>query len=94
MSGEIAELEFTLKGRVQMVMFRDFAKRKAKSLKLNGFVKNNDDGSVVVLAQGAPSNLLQLEKHLKKGPIFAKVEEISKKERVVEKVYSDFEIVY
>ena len=48
-----------IEGRVQMVMFRDFAQRKARSFDLVGWVKNLPDGSVEVVAQGEPDTLKQ-----------------------------------
>ncbi|MDO8492372.1 MAG: acylphosphatase [bacterium] len=90
----VTEIEFTVRGRVQMVMYRDFAKRKANGLKLTGFVKNNRDGSVTVLVQGQKDSLEKFEEYLKKGPLFAKVENIVKKEKPVERTYGGFEITY
>ena len=51
------EIEVIIRGRVQMVMFRDFTKRKAGSLGLTGTVKNLKDGSVCVVAQGDEDKL-------------------------------------
>ena len=63
-------------GRVQMVMFRDFAKRKARGLGLVGFVENNADGSVKIVAEGGEEALRQFVGLLREGPVFAKVENI------------------
>jgi acylphosphatase len=94
MSEKELEVEFTIAGRVQMVMFREFAKRKAAKLKLRGFVKNNDNGTVTVVAQGGEQNLKEYGEYLKKGSMFAKVSGITKSERLIEKKYSNFEITY
>lgn len=63
-------------GRVQMVMFRDFAKRKARWMGLKGFVKNDFDGSVKVVAEGDEEILKRFIELLREGPLFAKVENI------------------
>ncbi|MEX0652238.1 MAG: acylphosphatase [Candidatus Paceibacterota bacterium] len=67
------EIRCIVSGKVQMVMFRDFVQRKARKLGLTGFVKNNPDGSVEVVAQGAREKLTQLLEHLQKGPFLAHV---------------------
>ena len=40
-----------------MVLFRDFAKRKAEELDVFGWVKNLEDGSVQLVAQGEKEKL-------------------------------------
>lgn len=59
-----------------MVMFRDFAQRKARSLRLVGTVQNLKDGSVAVVAEGEEEVLKKIVVLLHKGSIFAKVEEV------------------
>ena len=39
-------------GRVQLVMYRDFTQRKAKKLGLTGYVINQKDKTVKVVAEG------------------------------------------
>lgn len=39
-------------GRVQGVFFRDFVQRKAKELNLSGWVENEPDGTVQIVAEG------------------------------------------
>ena len=45
-------LHFLIRGRVQGVGFRWFVHREAAELGLRGWVRNNDDGEVEVLAAG------------------------------------------
>ncbi len=61
-------------GKVQGVFFRRSAKIKADELGVLGWVKNSDDGSVEVMAQGEKKQVDQFIKWCKKGPPFAKVE--------------------
>ena len=59
-----------------MVMFRDFAMRKAKSLDLVGFVKNREDGSVFAAAEGDEINLEKWISFLNKGSVLSRVDNI------------------
>ena len=43
---------FIVRGRVQGVGFRWFVEREARTLSISGWVRNNVDGSVEVLAMG------------------------------------------
>jgi acylphosphatase len=69
-------IEATVTGKVQMVMFRDFTQRKAKSLGLVGEVQNCSDGSVCVIAEGERKQLEKLLKKLHTGPLLARVAEV------------------
>jgi acylphosphatase len=71
-------LEFYAKvyGRVQGVSYRYFVKEKAQSLDIVGYVKNLEDGTVEVLAQGREENLQKLIEELKKGPFLSRVEKL------------------
>ncbi len=70
-------LEAKVTGRVQLVMFRDFVQRSARKLHLSGWVQNNLDGSVNIVAEGEEENLHELERKLYKGSVLAHVEEVS-----------------
>ena len=56
----VKRLECNITGRVQMVMFRDFAMRKSRCLGLVGTVRNIKDGSVEVIVEGEEEKLKQL----------------------------------
>ena len=55
-------------GRVQGVGFRYYVCEIARSLRLNGYVRNNYDGSVEVYAEGPRSQLEQLLVAVQRGP--------------------------
>lgn len=57
---ELLELRAIASGHVQNVGFRAITQRFAQKLKLTGFVRNLDDGSVEICAQGLKSGLEQL----------------------------------
>lgn len=87
------ELRVKIFGRVQMVMFRDFVQRKARSIKLVGHVKNLPDGSVEVIAQGERHALEGLLEKLRHGPILSRVDKIDVEWRDATGRYGDFIIV-
>jgi acylphosphatase len=70
-------LEATIRGRVQGVGFRHFVRIRASALGLVGWVSNEADGSVAVVAEGAREPLESLEKLLHDGPSGARVEDVS-----------------
>jgi len=60
-----------------MVMYRDFAQRKARRLKLVGSVENLSNGTVRVIAEGPRDVLEQYLTRLKGGPLLAQVENVT-----------------
>lgn len=65
---------FVVRGRVQGVGFRWFVEREANILGIAGWVRNNHDGSVEVLAQGRREQLSGLHSRLREGPRAARVD--------------------
>ena len=81
-----------VKGNVQGVFFRYNVKKIAAKLDLNGFVKNLNDGSIEVVAEGEKIN--ELIEYCRKGPGFAKVEKVDVKIEKPNNEFKDFEIKY
>jgi|SRR2546423_8060003 acylphosphatase len=67
---------FVVRGRVQGVGFRWFVEREAHMLGIAGWVRNNHDGSVEVLAQGSREQLSGLHSRLREGPRAARVDKV------------------
>jgi acylphosphatase len=67
---------FLVRGRVQGVGFRWFVEREAHILKIAGWVRNNPDSTVEVLAQGTRDQLAGLHSRLREGPRAARVDEV------------------
>jgi acylphosphatase len=67
---------FLVRGRVQGVGFRWFVEREAHLLGIAGWVRNNHDGSVEVLAQGTRDQLSGLHSRLRDGPRAARVDAV------------------
>lgn len=63
-----------VKGRVQGVWFRKFAKDLADRTRVSGFVRNQTDGSVFVEAEGTEAALQIFLKGLEEGPRNARVD--------------------
>ena len=64
-------------GRVQGVYFRDFICKHARYLRIKGYVKNLNDGSIEIQAQGEIENLKLLIKFCQQGPPAANIESIN-----------------
>src|SRR5271165_2761386 len=67
---------YLVRGRVQGVGFRWFVEREAHILQIAGWVRNNPDGTVEVLAQGTRDQLAGLHSRLREGPRAARVDEV------------------
>jgi len=77
-----------------MVMYRDFAQRKARKLKIVGEVTNLTDGSVQVTAEGERKNLEHYIELLRKGPLLADVEGVDVSWLSAAGSYKSFSITY
>ena len=71
---------FFVRGRVQGVGFRWFVEREAHILGIVGWVRNNHDGSVEVLAMGTPEQLAGLRSRLQEGPRAARIDNVEESE--------------
>ena len=65
-----------ISGKVQGVFFRKSAKQEADNLSLGGWIRNKNDGTVEISASGEEKNIEQFIKWCKKGPPFAKVDDL------------------
>jgi acylphosphatase len=66
-------LRLRITGRVQGVGYRLWATRTAAGLGLRGWVRNRSDGSVELLATGAPDAVAALVEACRQGPLGARV---------------------
>ncbi len=88
------ELQATVLGTVQGVRYRDFVQVSAGTLGLTGYVRNNPDGSVTVVAQGEPDVLKEFIEFLHEGSLQAKVEGLNVEWGTVDREYTDFSILF
>ena len=81
-------------GRVQLVMYRDSACRQAKKLGLVGYVMNESDGTVKIVAEGQKEKLEKFIDWCYNGPILAKVEKINIDWKKETDQFNNFKIKY
>jgi acylphosphatase len=83
---------YLVRGRVQGVGFRWFVEREAHMLGITGWVRNNHDGSVELLAQGTRDQLSGLHSRLREGPRAARVDAVEVSEATPTAGLSSFRI--
>lgn len=69
-------LHAIVRGDVQGVGFRYFVQRRAQQLGLQGWVRNNDDGTVELVAEGTRKQLEDLKRAVEEGPRLARVDRV------------------
>ncbi len=83
---------FLVRGRVQGVGFRWFVEREAHILQVAGWVRNNPDGTVEVLAQGTREQLAGLRSRLLEGPRASRVDDVEVSDAEAEPGLLSFQI--
>ena len=84
----------TVTGKVQGVRYRDFVQVSAGELSLVGYIRNNVDGTVTVVAQGLPDVLKALVEYLHEGSLQAKVDGVAVEWRTASVTYDDFSVLH
>jgi acylphosphatase len=77
---ELETRRYVIKGRVQGVGFRFYVEREARTLGIAGWVRNNVDGAVEVLATGTQAQHAALRAKLHQGPRAARVDDVAETE--------------
>lgn len=88
----VKHLNIRIFGRVQGVLFRASTQREAQKFGINGFIRNETDGSVYVEAQGEDADLEKFVKWCQHGPVMAKVVRIETEETPL-KQFSEFKVL-
>jgi len=70
-------MQVVVSGKVQGVGFRQATVRKALRLSVDGWVRNQDDGSVSVLLCGESEAVESMVSWLRQGPDSAQVKEVA-----------------
>ena len=83
-----------LSGRVQGVGYRYFVEEKSRLFNVKGYVKNTIDNKVEIVCQGKQESLDIFRQQVKKGPAFARVDNISENSIENASIYNDFQIIY
>ncbi len=72
--------DITVRGRVQGVFFRVAAKEKALTMRISGITHNQDDGSVLIEAEGDAATLDKFVEWCRVGPEMATVKSVDWRE--------------
>ncbi len=86
----MTHLNVKIYGRVQGVLFRHSARKEADKLDINGFARNDPDGSVYIEAEGEKENLEKFLAWCQTGPEIAKVEKVDFEFGKTLKNFTDF----
>ena len=86
-------VKISVQGKVHGVCYRRYALSKAKALGLTGYVSNDDDGNVTILAQGAFPAVNYLIDWCKIGSPQSNVSQVFVEEDEADEIYLDFSIV-
>ena len=78
-------LSIKVYGKVQGVGFRFYTQKTAREMAVKGFVKNERDGSVYIEAEAEDNIIKTFIEWVKKGPEWARVDEINVQEMPVQK---------
>lgn len=72
-----------MSGRVQGVSFRWYTEQRARELGVNGWVRNEPDGSVALHAEGDDQAVDALVEWCRTGPALARVRNVTVREAAV-----------
>ena len=92
---EMKKMHAYVSGKVQGVFFRATTADVANRLGVKGWVRNLNNGKVEVLAEGSHDKLNELLKWLRRGPIWAQVDQVNHEiSDTKEEVFRNFTIHY
>jgi len=90
----VKRVHLVISGDVVGVGYRAWALRQAQDLRLSGWIKNRDNKTVELVAEGEKQALEKFIDFCKKGPDLAWVEHIEVKWLPVSGEFMDFAVVY
>jgi acylphosphatase len=93
-AGEWVRLTARVDGVVQAVGFRYWTVRKAEELGLTGTVRNNNDGTVGIVAEGPQSMVLDFRRWLRSPDAPGRVDTVDEKVSGATGAFSNFRVVY
>lgn len=85
-------IHLRVSGEVQGVFYRASAAEQARSLGLTGWVRNDSDGSVELVAEGEALSLRKLWEWCQQGPIGARVDQVQMTPEQKGGKFADFSI--
>ena len=93
-SGSERAISAVVRGRVQGVGYRFTAQRVGHRLGLDGWVRNERDGSVTVRAQGVDAVVDRFIGFLEEGPPAARVQTVTVNDEPIDTTLSGFTVRY
>ena len=87
-------VHLTISGYVQGVFFRAHAQEKAEELGLTGWVANDADGTVSVVAEGPENKINDLVDWCHGGPSTAQVDKVKAEQAPYSGEFENFSIRY
>ncbi len=90
----MTEMSCIVIGEVQGVAYRVYVQDAATELGITGFVKNQSDGSVQVVAQGLPDQLRSFVEYLHEGSLLAQVEGVTVDWQAPRITYIEFSVLH
>ncbi|MFN8062190.1 MAG: acylphosphatase [Vicinamibacterales bacterium] len=72
---------YVVSGLVQGVGFRYFTERAARAARVAGWVRNREDGSVEILAEGDTGAMAEFDAAVRRGPAHSHVTAVEVDER-------------
>jgi acylphosphatase len=94
MNDENKGVGISIGGRVQGVGFRYFARRSASRYGVTGWVRNEPNGTVTVVAEGDGKSVDAFVESLRRGPSSAKITSFDVNEKKYEGAFSSFGVKY
>jgi acylphosphatase len=85
---------FLVSGIVQGVGYRAYIAMQARKLKLQGWVKNLDDGTVEILIAGPAEIIIEFKNQCLIPPLPAKVTKIVENKVKISSDLQDFRVIY
>ncbi len=89
----LKQIQLRARGRVQGVFFRASTQREAKRLGLTGWVRNCNDSSVEMVAEGEETGIKDLIAWAQSGPSAARVDRVDVRWKSFVGDYFDFRII-
>lgn len=93
-SHAMVEIHCVINGTVQNVRYRDYVQTSAMTLELVGWVRNMQNGTVEVVAQGSPEVLKEFVEYLHEGSLLSCVEAVSVDWGTVKRPHDEFSIIH
>ncbi|HHS49868.1 MAG TPA: acylphosphatase [candidate division Zixibacteria bacterium] len=87
-------VRIVVEGRVQGVGFRWFVQQTARTFDVLGWVKNNPNGTVEIVAEGKKASVDEFATAVKDGPISAMVTNFTISEEPPKDDFANFRIIH